>query len=347
MSRIIRFIFLVFLLIPTFVLAADEMKPPNLVVKFGDNAVTFSPVQPCGEKSFCIPWISDYISALYQYSVGIAAILAMVMIMVGGFLWLTSAGSPDRVGKAKEFITSAIMGLALALFSFVILYTINPRLVGLQGLELVSTTEREAWKEREKLGVYADCKHENAYFFNVSSQTLPADCSNYNFMNNINLMAIAAAESGCNPNAQSPAGACGLMQLLPATASRLAGRNVTCDELKSNPDLSIQLANKYINQNHSVHQGNLYHIAAGYNSGFGTQPTAGGLPALARSVDCPGCYAYECKTKPGGLAETQKYVENVVSYRNGAYEAVYGSTPPALAPDIIKSGQSEHRIKIK
>src|SRR3989344_8157061 len=190
----------VFLVLPIYNVAAQVQKP-SLIIEFGnwggqegewaniEGKTAYCPpdLQAKGMECLSIPWIGQYVSALYQYSVGIAAILAMVMIMVGGFLWLTSAGSPDRVGKAKEFITSAIMGLALALFSFVILYTINPRLVNLGGVELVSTTEREAWKEREKLGVYADCKHENAYFFNVSSQTLPADCSNYNFMNNINL----------------------------------------------------------------------------------------------------------------------------------------------------------------
>lgn len=81
-----------------------------------------------------VDWLSKYIGAIYKYGVGLAAVLATIMIMVGGFLWLTSAGSPDRVGKAKEFITSALTGLFLALFSFIILYTVNPRLVDLDPL---------------------------------------------------------------------------------------------------------------------------------------------------------------------------------------------------------------------
>src|SRR3989338_6315349 len=145
----------VFLVLPIYNVAAQVQKP-SLIIEFGnwggqegewaniEGKTAYCPpdLQAKGMECLSIPWIGQYVSALYQYSVGIAAILAMVMIMVGGFLWLTSAGSPDRVGKAKEFITSAIMGLALALFSFVILYTINPRLVNLGGVTVVVPFEQ-------------------------------------------------------------------------------------------------------------------------------------------------------------------------------------------------------------
>jgi len=80
-----------------------------------------------------IGWIGQYISAIYQYGVGLAAVLAVVMIMAGGFIWLMSGGSPDKVGVGKDFITAALTGLILALFSFLILQTINPKLVSSPG----------------------------------------------------------------------------------------------------------------------------------------------------------------------------------------------------------------------
>ncbi len=102
-------------------------------VKIGGQTLKFSQPQCEGDKCE-ITWIGDYISAIFSYGVGLAAVLAVIMIMVGGFLWLTSGGSPDRVGKAKEFISSALLGLVLALLSFVILYTVNPRLVALESI---------------------------------------------------------------------------------------------------------------------------------------------------------------------------------------------------------------------
>lgn len=111
-----------------------------------------------------IPWIGQYVSALYQYGVGLAAVLAVVMIMIGGFLWLTSGGSPNRAGKAKEFITSALLGLLLALFSYTILYTINPRLVTMGSLKVVKVAEMKQTcceKDGEAFWQYpagGDCK---------------------------------------------------------------------------------------------------------------------------------------------------------------------------------------------
>jgi len=61
--------------------------------------------------------------------VGIAGILAVLMIAYGGVVWLFSGGASDKIGHAKELITGAIIGLVLALGSYFILNTINPKLV--------------------------------------------------------------------------------------------------------------------------------------------------------------------------------------------------------------------------
>src|SRR3989338_5618612 len=107
-------------------------RTPNIQINIGDfSAANFKPYV-CPEGSTCpIGWIGKYIGVVYQYGVGLAAVLATVMIMAGGFFWLTSRGRPDRGGKAKEFIAGSLTGLLFALFSFFILYTVNPELVKL------------------------------------------------------------------------------------------------------------------------------------------------------------------------------------------------------------------------
>lgn len=74
--------------------------------------------------------LAQYIQVVYAWGVRVAAIAAVIAIMVGGLLWLTSGGA-ERLGKAKELIGNAVIGLLLALFSFVILKTVNPDLVRL------------------------------------------------------------------------------------------------------------------------------------------------------------------------------------------------------------------------
>ena len=84
--------------------------------------------------------ISGYISSLYAYAVGIAGIFAVVMMMVGGLIWMTAGGSPDKVTKAKSFIFSALTGLVLLLCSYMILYIVNPRLVMEQSISVPMIT---------------------------------------------------------------------------------------------------------------------------------------------------------------------------------------------------------------
>jgi len=109
---------------------------PTLAVQIGnsDTKLVFKTID-CATGGYCaIPWIGEYIAAMFKYGVGLAAMLAVIMMMIGGFVWLSSGGSPDRIGKAKEFISSALIGLFLALFSYLMLYTINPRLVASESI---------------------------------------------------------------------------------------------------------------------------------------------------------------------------------------------------------------------
>ena len=111
---------------------------PELKIKiggFGSQSDFSQGLKESGD-TLQISWIGQYVSAIYQYGVGLAAVLAVVMIMAGGFIWLTAAGNPSQVGKAKEFISSALLGLFLAMFSYVILNALNPRLVNLEPLEV-------------------------------------------------------------------------------------------------------------------------------------------------------------------------------------------------------------------
>jgi len=56
-----------------------------------------------------------------QWILGILGLVAVVMIILGGFIWMTAAGNEEKVRKAKAILTSAIIGLVIVLLSFAIL----------------------------------------------------------------------------------------------------------------------------------------------------------------------------------------------------------------------------------
>lgn len=77
-------------------------------------------------------YIARYIMAIYQYGISIGAILATVVLMAAGLMWLVSGGNKEKIGQAKNMMYGSIIGLVLLLGSYTILYTINPELVNLR-----------------------------------------------------------------------------------------------------------------------------------------------------------------------------------------------------------------------
>lgn len=70
----------------------------------------------------------NYLNIIIKLIIGIAAVLAMVMIVMGGIEYMTSEVVSGKEA-GKETITHAILGLLLALGAYLILNTINPQLL--------------------------------------------------------------------------------------------------------------------------------------------------------------------------------------------------------------------------
>ncbi len=105
-----------------------------------DNA-TYKLLQPLPGVSGAQPLVSvggtghnpfiDYISYLVPFTIGLAALLAVVEIVVGGLEYGFSI-SPGTQTDGKERMQYALYGLLIALTSYLVLKTINPDLVNLK-----------------------------------------------------------------------------------------------------------------------------------------------------------------------------------------------------------------------
>jgi len=67
----------------------------------------------------------DVVGCLYTDVVELSGISALLMIVIGGFEWLISAGDVGKISSAKEKISSAIIGLLIVLASYLILTVIG------------------------------------------------------------------------------------------------------------------------------------------------------------------------------------------------------------------------------
>ncbi len=73
----------------------------------------------------------EYVKAVYTWGIGIAALLAVLMLVFGGAQYVLAAGSFAEDSAAKERIKSAILGLLVLVGATVILSVVNPNLTDL------------------------------------------------------------------------------------------------------------------------------------------------------------------------------------------------------------------------
>ena len=86
------------------------------------------------------------------------------------------------------------------------------------------------------------------------------------------LKAVMAAESGFNPDAVSPKGAIGLMQIMPGTAERygLSGDSKRpVEEILRDPKLNIRSVTRYLADLLKLYPRQLHLVLASYNAGEG------------------------------------------------------------------------------
>src|SRR5215472_14141502 len=107
---------------------------------------------------------------------------------------------------------------------------------------------------------------------------------------------VIRVESGYNPNAVSPAGAMGLMQLIPSTARRF-GVNDTF-----HPQQNIEGGVRYLKYLMELYHGDERLALAAYNAGEGAVAKYKGIPPYAETQN----YVYQVGKRLGQSREAEK-----------------------------------------
>lgn len=142
--------------------------------------------------------------------------------------------------------------------------------------------------------------------------------------------ALIRQESRFNPDARSPVGAMGLMQLMPATAALTAGddRFRSDRDLLRDPGVNMRIGQDYLNVLANEQVGDdLLMVVAAYNGGPG---------AVAKARERAGFDAdplMQIETLPA--KETREYVEKVVA-GYWIYRRQFGESTPSL--DALAAG---------
>jgi len=136
---------------------------------------------------------------LIKILIGIGAVLAMIMIVKGGLEYMASS-LPSGKEAGRGTITNAILGLLIALGSYLLLYTVNPNLLNLcldQQLPQVEITidpetETAPWTETAQItGPTKTCTEG---YTNVSTQGQPSTINVCKSISNNLTKLLAAAK---------------------------------------------------------------------------------------------------------------------------------------------------------
>lgn len=66
------------------------------------------------------------VASIIRTAMGLLGIVAVVIILIGGFRWMTAGGNEEQVGEAKKWIFSGVIGLAIILSAYALAtYVIN------------------------------------------------------------------------------------------------------------------------------------------------------------------------------------------------------------------------------
>ncbi len=64
--------------------------------------------------------LKDTVVNIIQWLLGVLALVAVTLIIYGGFVWLTAAGNEEKIEKAKKVISAAVIGLIIVLLAWAI-----------------------------------------------------------------------------------------------------------------------------------------------------------------------------------------------------------------------------------
>jgi hypothetical protein len=69
--------------------------------------------------------VSQVILNIINIILALAGLIAVLVLIIGGFRYVTSFGNEETVGQAKKMIINAIIGIVIIILSFVIVRVVS------------------------------------------------------------------------------------------------------------------------------------------------------------------------------------------------------------------------------
>ena len=77
--------------------------------------------------------VREGVMSIVRLLLGFLGIIAILIILYGGFVWMTAGGNEEKVGTAKKIITAGIIGLVIIFIAYALAAFIITQLITATG----------------------------------------------------------------------------------------------------------------------------------------------------------------------------------------------------------------------
>jgi len=64
--------------------------------------------------------VKDMVKNIIQVILGFLGLISVIIILIGGFMWMTAGGNEERVTKGRKWIINGVIGLVIVLAAYAI-----------------------------------------------------------------------------------------------------------------------------------------------------------------------------------------------------------------------------------
>ena len=106
-KNLVALIMVMLIIVPAFVLMAA---PAQAVDIWGGQQGEINNQLQLGEKD-----PRSIAAAVINVALGFLGIVAVIIILLGGFKWMTAAGNEDKIAEAKKLMAAGVIGIVIIL----------------------------------------------------------------------------------------------------------------------------------------------------------------------------------------------------------------------------------------
>jgi len=97
------------LLTPVFALQVSAQTPPDFGLEEVGNEVNLANRDP-----------RAIVGSIINVALGFLGVIAVAIILMGGFKWMTAGGNEDKVSEAKKLLGAGVIGLVIVLAAWAV-----------------------------------------------------------------------------------------------------------------------------------------------------------------------------------------------------------------------------------